>query len=189
MARSIDLLDIDIDQLDEFKFPEPEFYKDATPKQAKKSPKGRKRKKSNFLTQERKEAYEAFLRWSATPKELREPKTEAEFERVWKLPASTIYQSFKQREDFHRRRMGYFWNWVFDKYPDVIHAVYRRAIQNSTADAKIFSELVAKKLESQTQTKAKMTPFMLVGIPQHKINALFTPEGVEEAEVIDGESD
>jgi hypothetical protein len=78
--------------------------------------------------------------------------------------------------------MKYFWDWVMDKYPDVLHAVYRRAIQNSTADAKIFSDIVAKRMEMLVPQKQKMTPFMLVGVPQEKINALFTPEGYEEAQ-------
>jgi hypothetical protein len=176
--RSRDVLDIDV--LKEFDFPEPSFFQ--PPKKIVK-----KQNRVKFKTNKRKKAYDAFVRWSATPKSLREPKTQAEFERVWKLPIGTVASSFKTREDFHQKRMTHFWNWVFDKYPDVIHAVYRRAIQNSTADAKIFSELVSKRLETTSPTKPRMTPFMLVGVPQSKINALFTPEGVEEAEVIDGQ--
>ena len=176
-ARSLDVTKLP----DLFEFPEPEFFKKPKVKKVK--------NKQKFKTVERQKAYEAYIRWAATPKSLREPKTEAAFERVWKLPKMTVSRSFKNREDFHQKRMTHFWNWVFDRYPDVIHAVYRRAIQNSTADAKIFSDLVAKRLETTSPVKPKMTPFMLVGVPQEKINALFTPEGVEEAEVIDGESD
>jgi len=178
--KTTDILNLKV--LSEFEFPEPEFFK--TPKKIKK-----KTRRGKFKTRARKAAYEAFLRWSATPRSLREPKTAAEFERIWKLPAMTTSKTFKTREDFHQRRMTHFWNWVMDRYPDVIHAVYRRAITNSTADAKIFSELVAKRMEVSTPTKPKMTPFMLVGVPQEKINALFTPEGVEEAEVVDGQTD
>ena len=76
---------------------------------------------------------------------------------------------------------------MFDKFPDVIYAVYRRAVTNSTADARIFADIVAKKLDTD-MPKTRMTPFVMVGIPQEKINDLFVPESYEDAEVVDGDA-
>ena len=134
-----------------------------------------------------KDAYEAYIKWAGTPRELREPKTIKEFEKLWHLPNTYVYGNFTNRSDFQERRMKFFWSWMFDRFPDVIYAVYRRAITNSTADAKIFAEIVGKKLETDAP-RSKMTPFVLVGVPQEKINNLFVPEGYEEAEVVDGDA-
>jgi hypothetical protein len=174
MPRSLDFSKLK--NIADFEFPEPDFFK---------KPKTEKTKIQSFQTKEREMAYEAYVRWSATPSDLREPKTDVDFEKVWKLPKDTVYQTFKKRPDFYEKKMKYFWDWVFDKFPDVIHAVYRRAVQNSTADAKIFAELVAKRMAVDAP-KPQMPPFMLIGVPQEKINALFVPEGYEEAEVVDG---
>jgi hypothetical protein len=165
--------------LADFEFPDADFFK---------KPDIKKKDITAFKTPEREKAYEAYVRWAASPTALREPKTDKDFERLWKLPTDTVYMSFKKRPDFYERKMKCFWDWVFDRFPDVIHAVYRRAVQNSTADAKIFAELVAKRMEVQAP-KPQMPPFMLIGVPQDKINALFVPEGYNESvdgEVVDG---
>ena len=161
-----------IDKLTDFEFPEPDFFK---------PPKIKKTTRKTKLVKHA-SAYEAFVKWSATPKKLREPKTVKEFEKVWKLPKNYTSSRFRKKRDLHEKKMKYFWDWVMDKYPDVLYAVYQRAVTNSTADAKIFSDIVAKRMDAVAPIKSKMTPFMLVGVPQEKINALFTPEGVEEAE-------
>jgi len=170
-----------LSKIADFEFPEPDFFK---------KPKAQKQRnlpsltKHGFTTEKREDAYLAYIKWAASPESIREPKTEKEFERRWKLPANTAQTSFKTRPDFYEKKMKYFWEWVFDKFPDVIHAVYRRAIQNSTADAKIFAELVGKRMEVNAP-KPQMPPFVLIGVPQDKINALFIPEGYEEAQVVD----
>lgn len=164
-----------IDNISKFPFPDEKFFK---PPKAKKNKQLRKSGKH-------KAAYEAYIRWSATPKEIREPKTVQEFEKVWKVPKHYTTNNFVKRSDFYEKKMKYFWDWVMDKFPDVVHAVYRRAIHNSTADARIFAELVAKRMESYAPKKSTMTPFVMVGVPQEKINALFTPENYEEAQDAD----
>ena len=125
-------------------------------------------------------AYEPYIRWSASPKQIRDPRTEVDFEKRWKLPKGHCSKQFRRRPDFHSKKMKYFWQWVFDKYPDVIYAVYQRAINKSTADAKIFSDIIKQRLEVDAP-KPQMTPFVLVGVPQEKINNLFTPAGYEDA--------
>lgn len=170
----------DITGLSEFEFPEADFFKKPKRKSA------HKHELTHTANNKHDEAYEAFIQWSATPSKLREPKTMKEFEKVWKLPDRYTSNEFKRRADFHERRLKTFWDWMFDKFPDVIYAVYTRAITKSTADAKIFAELVGKRLEVD-QPKSRMTPFVMVGVPQEKINNLFVPESYEEAELAEDE--
>jgi hypothetical protein len=171
----------DITGLEGFTFPEPEFYKEMMTT-------GKKAAEVGVESTSRKhdDAYEAYVKWAATPRSLREPKTAKEFEKIWHLPMAYTSTSFTQRSDFQEKRMRFFWNWMYDRFPDVIYAVYRRAITNSTADARIFAEIIGKKLETDAP-RAKMTPFVLVGVPQEKINELFVPENYENAEVVDAE--
>ena len=172
MAKQVDLGNIG--DISKFPFPDKKFFEAPS-----------KRNKKLVKQKKHKAAYDAYIRWSATPKELREPKTAVEFEKVWKLPKNYTTSNFVKRPDFYEKKMKYFWDWVMDKFPDVVHAVYRRAIQNSTADARIFADLVAKRMENLAPKKERMTPFVMVGVPQEKINALFTPEDYEEVQDAD----
>jgi len=137
-------------------------------------PRQRKRKKDKHQ-----DAYEEFCKWSATPKELREPKTQAEFASLWKLAPKYI-SNWKNNEDFQAKRLNYFWNWMFEKLPDVMYAIYRRAKRNSSADARIFTDIIGKRLETNAPKK-EMTPFLMVGIPQDRVNNLFVPKGYDSA--------
>ena len=154
-------------------FPEPDFFK--VPKNSKQHIKK--------MTITKKRAYEAYIEWSSKPRALRDPKTVKEFEKTWKLPKGYTSSHFRLTADYHQRKMEAFWRWMFDRAPEVVYAVYRRATQNSTADAKIFLDMIGKRLEA-AQPKPKLQPFVMVGVPQSKIDALFTPEGYEEAQVV-----
>ena len=164
----------------DFMFPGADFFK---------KPKGEKPKK-RMLTRKHAAAYSAFVKWSATPKAIRDPKSQADFEKRWSLPVNYTSTFFKKREGYYDEQMKHFWTWMFDKFPDVVYAVYRRAVRNSTADAKIFTELIGKKIE-ESAPKRKIQPFMMIGIPQEKIDAMFVPESYEDAQVVEeeGESD
>lgn len=148
-------------------FPEPDFFKPPKTEQ-------------HIVRKSEKHgaAYRAFIRWSATPKPLREPKLMKDFEKQWKLPNRYCSSNFIVRADFHEKKMAAFWNWMFDKAPEVVYAIYRRAITNSTADAKIYIDLISKRLETQ-KPMPRIQPFMLVGVPQEKIDALFVPEALD----------
>lgn len=119
-------------------------------------------------------AYEAFCRWAALPRKLRRPKTQEEFEKLWHLPANYVHH-WKHREDFQAARLKYFWNWMFDRFPDVVYAIYQRALRKSSADARIFTELIGKKLETERPTP-KISPFMMIGVAQEDITKLFIPK-------------
>jgi hypothetical protein len=122
--------------------------------------------------------YEKFCQWAALPKEQRKPKTAVEFERKNFLPKGyTNY--FKQREDFMDKRLTYFWEWMMDLYPDVVHAVYKRAVdKGGSKDAQIFLEMITKRLNLD-KPKLQVQPMILMGVPQDKIDALFTPKGYD----------
>jgi hypothetical protein len=129
--------------------------------------------------------YDLFCRWCALPKEIRKPKTAVEFEREHTLPKAytTI---FKQREDFRNRMLTYFWEWMFDLYPDVVHSVYKRAIGKSSKDAQIFVDLMSKQMEAN-KPRVNVAPMVLVGVPQDKIDKLFTPKSYDDATIVPGE--
>ena len=125
------------------------------------------------------DAFLSFCEWAAKPAELRQPSTQRAFERKWKLP--TNYTSkWKRQEDFQHKRLEYVWRWMFDKFPDVIYGIYRRAKQNSTADAKLFVDLIGARLEKDAPKKPTM-PLMIVGVNQEKIDKLFSPKNYDQA--------
>lgn len=123
------------------------------------------------------DAYEAYCKWAALPQEVRQPTTKTEFEKLWKLPRLYTWK-WDQTEDFQAKRLNYFWNWMFDKFPDVVYSIYKRATAKSggsSADAKIFADIVGKKLDTE-KPSLRITPFMLVGVAHEKIEELFTPK-------------
>ncbi len=163
-----------ISDMKDFVFPEPSFFKKPKTEQ----------QKVYKMKAKHENSYKAFIKWSATPKPIREPKTRLEFERKWKLPTRYTSTVFQTRADFHQRKMNAFWEWVFDKMPEVVYASYRRAITNSVADTKIFLDLVGKRLD-QGQEQKKMQTFKIIGVSKEKMDALFEPEAYEEAKIIE----
>jgi hypothetical protein len=157
--------------------PSPEYLKKMN------SSKGHSENNDTKLVKYQKE-YEAFCSWAALPKEERKPKTAVEFERKNMLPKGyTNY--FKGRDDFNDKRLTYFWQWMMDLYPDVVHAVYKRAVGKSSKDAAIFIDLLSKKMQLD-KPKMQIQPMVIMGVPQEKIDALFTPKGYD-AGVVPGE--
>ena len=129
--------------------------------------------------------YEEFCRWAAMPKDVRDPDTALAWERKHMMPKGyTNY--FKQRDDFNDKRLTYFWEWMMDLYPDVVYAVYKRAIGKSSKDAGIFIDLLSKKMNLD-KPRLEIQPMVLVGVPQDKIDKLFVPKEYQEAQIIPGE--
>lgn len=128
--------------------------------------------------------FEKFCEWSALPKELRKPPDAKGFERKYMLPKGyTNY--FKGREDYRDKTLTYFWEWMMDLYPEVVHATYKRAIAKSDKAATLFIELMNKHMNLD-KPKVQVQPMILMGVPSEKIDALFTPKGYTEA-IIPGE--
>ena len=118
--------------------------------------------------------YDAYCKWIALPKETRKPGTIGQFELKWRLPKGySLY--FHQRNDFQQKRLTYFWEWMMDKLPDVVHAIYKRATARSSKDASIFVDLIAKHIKLD-KPNIQVSPMMLVGVPQDRIDALFVPK-------------
>lgn len=130
--------------------------------------------------------YDAYCRWAALPKELRDPNTAVKFEKRYKLPKGYT-TNFLHRSDFHGKRATYFWNWMMDLFPDVVYSMYKRSLDKSSTDAKAFADIIAKHLDLQKPAPT-ITNFTLVGVSQDKIDKLFTPkEYIDGEEVIEGE--
>lgn len=121
--------------------------------------------------------YHEFVKWSALPNELRIPKTQREFEVKHKLTPFKTSQ-WKMREDFYPLRLQYFFDWLYDEFPNVVYGIIKRAKRHSSADAKIFVDLLSKKLDLD-KPKINMTPIFMVGVSQEKIDEFMVPEGYE----------
>jgi hypothetical protein len=139
------------------------------------------RKEHKELTKYERE-YDAFCRWNALPDDERNPKTIVAFEKKWKIPKGyTAY--FRNRDDYRERQLRYFWDWMMEKWPNVVQSIYRGAVKGSSAQAKTFAELIAKHtdLDKPQTTIQNLT---LIGVPQDRINALAVPQGYEKVDKI-----
>ena len=128
--------------------------------------------------------YDAYCRWIATPEQERHPKSVGLFETKWKIP-KTYSSSFRTRGDFKQKVIGYWYEWLLDKWPTIAYSAYEQAKKGNSAHIKIFADLMAKHLDTE-KPKATIQPFMIVGVPQEKINKLFIPDDIQEV-VINGE--
>lgn len=128
--------------------------------------------------------YDEFCEWSALPKELRKPKTAQEWEKK-KLMPKGYTQYFKTREDFRTKTLTYFWDWMMDMYPDVVYSVYQRATNKKGSDkaAGIFIDLLSKKMNLD-KPRVQVQPMVLMGVPQEKIDSLFTPKHYDNPAII-----
>lgn len=130
--------------------------------------------------------YEEFCKWSALPKDLRKPKTALDWEKKHKIPKGyTAY--FKSREDFRNKVLSNFWDWMIELYPDVVYAVYQRAVNNKGSDkaAGIFIDLLSKKMNLD-KPRVQVQPMVLMGVPQENIDKLFTPKNYDSPDIIPG---
>ena len=130
------------------------------------------------------QAYEAYLRWSALPKKERNPTTEMAFEKKWGLPKSYCIHKFRSRKDYSSRRLFYFWEWMLEKLPDVVYSQYEKVLKDgNTMAAKFFADLIAHKLDVD-KPDAIIQPLTIIGVPQEKIQQLFTPKKFEDVKGI-----
>lgn len=133
--------------------------------------------------------FDEFCRWSALPKSERRPKSAIAFERKYGLPLHYTNQ-FRMREEYQQKRQFYFWEWAMDLWPDFVEAVYKRAVKDSAPDARIFAELMTKKIDMD-KPQVNVAPMVIVGVDQDKINKLFTPktiETVDKSNVVEGKA-
>jgi hypothetical protein len=127
-------------------------------------------KQSVLKTTKYEREYDAFCRWAALPKDVRKPKRIIDFEKEWGLPKN-YHEFFRQREDYQERRTKYFYDWLFEIWPDAVYEAYKRAMNRSTADFKVLAEIVGQKLEV-TKPKMTVSPMVIVGVPQEDLNKL-----------------
>jgi len=130
-------------------------------------------------------SYDAYCRWAALPKAARNPKTAILFEKKWRVPKGYT-GAFRNREDFIEKTTRYHFDWVMDNWPDVMDAIYKRAVRNSSADAKMYAEIVAKHIDFGKPQNV-VQPFILVGVDQSRINELFVPRDYQKLEPINQE--
>lgn len=139
-------------------------------------------KREGQLTKYEKE-YEKYCQWSALPKRERNPKTAVSFERKWKIPKGYSL-IFRERKDYENKRRMYFWRWMDDIFPEVIDVLYLQATEKgNTNAAKFFAEFMGKHIEVEKPAQI-IQPLAIIGVPQDKIERLFTPKGYEDTKGI-----
>jgi hypothetical protein len=161
--------------------PTPEFFEEVNQKE----PLVDEKRKGDLIVHDR--AYDAFCRWAALPDELRKPKTQKKFEEMWGLPDSYTYR-MRQREGFQEKRMKYFWEWLMDKFPDVVYAVYKEARKGKSKQAETIIELVSKHINIDKPQQTIQT-LNIIGVSQEALNKLAIPKGYEKiinAEINEG---
>lgn len=120
--------------------------------------------------------YEKFCEWVALPKEERKIKTIGAFEKKYGL-AHGYTKFFRRRKDFHAKRLAYFWDWMWDNFPDVVHSQLKMVKKNgNTAAARFFAEIISKNIDTEKPPVQQMQNFMLVGVDQARIDGLFAPK-------------
>jgi len=125
--------------------------------------------------------FDAYCKWSALPVRHRSPKRVYEFEKKWKLPKGYT-EYFRSRDDYQDKRLTYFWDWMMDKFPEVVDNLYIQSAKNTNA-AKILVDLVAKKINIE-KPRTQVMPMLMVGVDQKKIDKMFIPQGYENVEDI-----
>lgn len=123
--------------------------------------------------------YDKFCRWIALPKEERDPITLVAFEKKYRLSKGATSQ-FQTREDFQARRLKYFWEWMMEKFPDVVYAMYKGGIKGSAQHAKAFIELVSKHIHADKPSQTIQT-LNIIGVSQDALNKLAIPKGYDKA--------
>ena len=123
-------------------------------------------------------AYEAFCKWYRLPLQLKKPKTERKFEEKWGLPKGYCESNFIRKEDFNQKTSQHFFEWMMGLWPDVVYAIYKDAVRGSAPQAKAFSEIILKRLDVD-KPAVTISPMMLVGVPQDKIDKLFIPKEIQ----------
>ncbi|MEK6879240.1 MAG: hypothetical protein AABY22_06500, partial [Nanoarchaeota archaeon] len=110
--------------------------------------------------------FDLFCRWSALPKVLRKPPTANAFEKRYSLP-NNYASFFKSREEYQNKRLTYFWEWMFDLYPDVVYATFKESQKKNMKAAQIFLDLIGKGLDIN-KPKVNVAPMVIMGISQEK---------------------
>jgi hypothetical protein len=86
--------------------------------------------------------YHEFILWISLPKELREPKTQVELSKKFRVGEDTLSSWKKQRgfwEEVSKKRK----DWSKEKTSDVIYALYKRILETgNSAEVKLWFQLM-----------------------------------------------
>lgn len=83
--------------------------------------------------------FNLFCQWSALPRTVREPKEQKQLAEQLGVDEATL-SIWKQHPEFAHNRSYLIKRWIGEDMPDIMHAVKKRALAHSTADAKLLLE-------------------------------------------------
>lgn len=94
--------------------------------------------------------YHQFIVWISLPKELRDPKTQAELSKHFGVGQDTLSE-WKKKVGFWSEVSKLRKEWSKEKTSDVVHALYKRAIETGSAsEVKLWFQLVEEWSEKLT---------------------------------------
>lgn len=76
--------------------------------------------------------YSQFVNWYSLPEHLRDPRTQRDFAKEYRVNEHTLVE-WKNSENFHNDCVSATREWAQDKYPNVMYALYRKAVKDGSA--------------------------------------------------------
>jgi DNA-binding IclR family transcriptional regulator len=95
-----------------------------------------------------------FCKWSAQPKDVREPKEQQELALELGVDKATL-SIWKQNPEFAHNIRHYVKEFIGNDFPQLMHAVKKRAMNHSTADSKLLLEWLGE-IASGTQVAVQV---------------------------------
>jgi len=85
--------------------------------------------------------YDQFVLWVATPEPLREPHTQSKLAEKFGVGDDTLSE-WKQREGFWDDVRREIHSWGKNRTPNVVHALYKKAISGKAAEVKLWLQYI-----------------------------------------------
>lgn len=96
--------------------------------------------------------YADFVLWTSLPKELRDPKTQRELAREFGVGEDTVSE-WKTRPGFWDAVSAQRLIWGKDKTSDVMHALYKRVLENGAApEVRLWMEVIENWSSKEAKT-------------------------------------
>jgi transcriptional regulator with XRE-family HTH domain len=113
--------------------------------------------------------YIAFIKWTAQPSAAREPATQKALAGKLEVSPSTL-SNWMARDDFHERVAKEADNWVLEKTPNVLNALYERIMREGRgSDVRVWLEYVNEMEEKLGISEEKPKVIMLSEERQNQI--------------------
>jgi hypothetical protein len=87
--------------------------------------------------------YYEFVRWYATPRPYRSPRTQGEFSELWKVHPATLSE-WKNDPNFEEDVRRTLYEWTHNLVPEVVGAIFNTAIRGDVKAQTLFMKYFSK---------------------------------------------